>query len=233
MIDGLGKPAPFMNRVVTIAGMLAMLAGPTVAESSAFYIRGDVVSRWAPRRTNSIHHFSGRRQRLAGQQPDLGQNGSRRDVRCRRGLSLRAVPALRGLIGYIPSMALPNGTFNGSSSSATRSNISALVGLANGYLDFAGLFGPLPGNIQFFILGGAGFATVTNGPKATTATAHLQIIQWCDGDEPRLDCRRRLRRAAMVPPDARCHLSLYRSRPTFRRPMADFVLRRAGCADTG
>ncbi len=81
------------------------------------------------------------------------------------GAGYRFAPFLRleGTIGYIPSIEF-NGTFSTSTVTA-RSNVSALVGLATAYLDFAGLFGSLPGNVQPFVLGGAGFANVTNGAE--------------------------------------------------------------------
>ncbi len=151
-------------RIAAVVGTLAVLTGPLAAQTSGFYVRGDVGIALGTA-SNEFDTAPGAYNESLGNnfiwgKPDPG-------VMLDAGVGYRFAPFLRfeGSIGYIPSMAF-NGTFNDPPSSTTRTNIGAVVGLASAYIDFAGLFGRLPGNIQPFILGGAGFATVINGPES-------------------------------------------------------------------
>jgi opacity protein-like surface antigen len=151
-----------MKRLVAVAGMLVVLAGPAVAQSSGIYLRADVglaLGTWSTETDLS----PGAVNASLGTDRISGKTGT--GVMFDVGAGYRFAPFLRleGTIGYIPSIEF-NGTFSSSTVTA-RSNISALVGLATAYVDFAGLFGSLPGNIQPFVLGGAGFATVNNGAE--------------------------------------------------------------------
>lgn len=149
-----------MIRIGMVAGLVVALASPVAAQSTGFYVRGDVGIALGTS-SNEFDTAPGADNASLGNTMIWGRldPGVMFDV----GAGYRFAPFLRfeGSIGYIPSMAF-SGNFNGSSSNTAQASVSALVGLANAYLDFAGLFGRLPGNIQPFVLGGAGFATVTN-----------------------------------------------------------------------
>jgi len=153
-----------IRMILVTVGTLAVVTGPAIAQSGPFYIRGDVgVALGTP--SNEYDTVPSADNASLGSdviwgKPDAG-------VLFDAGIGYRFAPFLRfeGTIGYLPSMAF-NGTFGSNSLATTRSSISALVGLASGYLDFAGLIGPMPGNIQPSILGGVGFATVTNGAES-------------------------------------------------------------------
>ena len=153
-----------MIRILVVAGVLAAVAGPAIAQSGPFYIRGDVgIALGTP--SNEYDTVPSADNASLGSDVIWGRPNP--GVLFDAGIGYRFAPFLRfeGTIGYVPSMAF-NGTFGSSSSATTQSSISALVGLASGYLDLVGLFGPMPGNIQPFILGGVGFANVTNGAES-------------------------------------------------------------------
>jgi opacity protein-like surface antigen len=152
-----------MKRLVAGAGMLVMLAGPAVAQSSGIYLRADVGAAFGTWSTETDLSLTAVNASL-GTDRISGKTGA--GVIFDIGAGYRFAPFLRfeGTVGYIPSIGF-NGNFNSNPSVTARSNISALVGLATAYLDFAGLFGPLPGNIQPFVLGGAGVANVNNGAE--------------------------------------------------------------------
>ncbi len=152
-----------MKGVLAIVGVLAVLAGPAVGQSSGIYLRGDVGVALG---TSSAEADTTPMAANASLGNDMIGGTPNADVMFDVGAGYRFAPFLRfeATIGYIPSMTF-NGTFSSDPTITARSNISALVGLANAYFDIAGLTGPLPGRIQPFILGGVGFATVTNGAE--------------------------------------------------------------------
>jgi opacity protein-like surface antigen len=82
------------------------------------------------------------------------------------GVGFRACPFLRleGTIGYIPSLAF-KGNFGSTPAGYTQGTVSALVGLATANVDITAFTGRLPGGVQPFVLGGLGFATVTNSQE--------------------------------------------------------------------
>ena len=127
-----------------------MLAGPAVAQSSGIYLRADVGLAFGTWSTETDLN-PGAVNASLGTDRISGKTGT--GVMFDVGAGYRFAPFLRleGTIGYIPSMEF-NGTFSTSTVTA-RSNVSALVGLATAYLDFAGLFGSLPGNDPAFCPG--------------------------------------------------------------------------------
>jgi len=159
-----GEREDHLFRTAMIVGTVAAFAGPVAAQTSGFYVRGDIGIALGTS-SNEFDTAPGAYNESLGNNLIWGkpEPGVIFDL----GVGYRFAPFLRveGSVGYIPSMVF-NGTFNDPPSSTTRANISALVGLASAYIDFAGLFGPLPGNIQPFVLGGVGFATVTNGAES-------------------------------------------------------------------
>ena len=79
------------------------------------------------------------------------------------GVGFRASPSLRleGTIAHLPSLAF-KGNFGNNPAGTTQSTVSALVGLATANVDLTAFTGHLPGGLQPFVLGGLGFATLTN-----------------------------------------------------------------------
>lgn len=152
-----------MKSLVAIAGVLAVLGGPAAAQSTGIYIRGDVGAALGAPSTETDTN-PGASNASLGNDLIWGTPGA--SVIFDFGVGYRFAPFLRfeGTIGYIPSMAF-NGTFDSAPTVTARSTLSALVGMASGYLDFAGLLGTLPGNVQPFIVGGVGFANIYNGPE--------------------------------------------------------------------
>lgn len=152
-----------MGRLMSIAGMLAVLGGPAAAQSTGVYIRADVGLAFGTSSTEVDTNPWASNASL-GTTVIWGTHAPSMmfDV----GVGYRFAPFLRfeGSVGYIPSMAF-FGTFDGSPSNTARSSISALVGLATAYVDIDGLVGALPWNIQPFVLGGVGVANVNNGPE--------------------------------------------------------------------
>ena len=65
---------------------------------------------------------------------------------------------------HLPSLAF-KGNFGNNPSGTTQGTVSALVGLATANIDIAAFTGRLPGGLQPFVLGGVGFANVTNSPE--------------------------------------------------------------------
>ena len=151
-----------MKRLIAIAGTLAVLAGPAAAEQSDLYLRANVGAAFGTWSTETDLN-PGAVNASLGPDRIFGSTGTGFifDV----GAGYRFAPFLRfeATIGYLPSIQF-TGTFSSSTVTA-RSTVSALTGLATAYIDFAGLFGPLPGNIQPFVLGGMGFSTIYNGPE--------------------------------------------------------------------
>lgn len=151
-----------MKALLGAVGVLMALAGPVAAQSSEIYLRGDfglVFGTWS----TETDLNPGAANASLGPNPLWGKTGT--GVMVDIGAGYRFAPFLRleGTIGYLPSIEF-NGTFSNSTVTA-RSNISALVGLAAAYIDIAGLIGKLPHDIQPFVLGGAGFATVINSAE--------------------------------------------------------------------
>lgn len=151
-----------MKGLICAAGVLVTLAGPVAAQSSGIYLRGDFGLAFGTWSTETDLN-PGAANASLGFSPLWGKTGT--GVMVDLGAGYRFAPFLRfeGTIGYLPSIEF-NGTF-ASSTVTARSSISALVGLATAYIDIAGLFGKLPYDIQPFVLGGAGFATVFNGSE--------------------------------------------------------------------
>ena len=151
-----------MKRLIATVGTFVVLAGPAVAETSDIYLRANVGAAFGTWSTENDLN-PGAVNASLGLDRINGSTGTGFifDV----GAGYRFAPFLRfeATIGYLPSIQF-TGTFSSSNVTA-RSTVSALTGLATAYIDFAGLFGPLPGNIQPFVLGGAGFSTVNNGPE--------------------------------------------------------------------
>ena len=59
----------------------------------------------------------------------------------------------------------PRAKYTTKPAATTQSTVSALVVLATANIDIAAFTGRLPGGLQPFVLGGVGFATVTNGQE--------------------------------------------------------------------
>ena len=68
------------------------------------------------------------------------------------------------VIGDSHSLAF-KGNFGNNPSGTAQNTVSALVGLATASIDIAAFTGRLPGGVQPFVLGGLGFATITNGQE--------------------------------------------------------------------
>lgn len=152
-----------MKCIVAVAAGLVLAANAAVAQSSRFYIRGDLGLALG---TPSPETDTDPGSPIASLGPDTINGTLGTGVMFDMGVGFRAFSFLRleATIGYIPSLSI-KGTFGSNGASTTQGSVGALVGLAAANLDVAALTGPLPGGLQPFVLGGIGFANVTNSAE--------------------------------------------------------------------
>jgi opacity protein-like surface antigen len=150
-----------MKCIVALAVGLLLAANTADAQTSRFYVRGDLGLALG---TPSVETDTNPGSPIASLGPDTINGTLGTGAMFDMGVGLRAFSFLRfeGSLGFIPSFAF-KGSF-GSSSGATvaQGTVDALVGLATANIDLTALTGPLPGGLQPFVLGGVGFANVTN-----------------------------------------------------------------------
>jgi opacity protein-like surface antigen len=150
-----------MIRVLVFAAAFTLAAAHAAnAQSSRFYLRGDLgLVLGTPAVETDVDPGSA----IASLGPTTINGTYGTGMMFDAGAGFRAFPFLRleGTIGYIPSLAF-KGNFGNTPAAYTQGTVSALVGLATANVDIAGFTGPLPGGVQPFVLGGLGFATVTN-----------------------------------------------------------------------
>jgi opacity protein-like surface antigen len=161
MIDP-GGEAP-MTRVLLFAMALLFAAQGADAQSSRFYLRGDLgLVLGTPAVETDVDPGSA----IASLGPTTINGTYGTGMMFDAGVGFRALPFLRleGTIGYLPSLAF-KGNFGNTPSATTQGTVSALVGLATANVDLSAFTGRLPGGIQPFLLGGLGVATVTNSPE--------------------------------------------------------------------
>lgn len=150
-------------KCIAIAAGLLLAAHAAAAQTSRFYIRGDVGLALG---TPSVETDTDPGSPIASLGPTTINGTFGTGVMFDAGVGFRAFPFLRleGTIGYLPSLAF-KGNFGNNPSGTTQGTVSALVGLATANIDIAAFTGRLPGGLQPFVLGGVGFATVTNSPE--------------------------------------------------------------------
>jgi len=161
MIDP-GGEAP-LARVLLFAMAFLFAAQGAEAQSSRFYLRGDLALVLG---TPAVETDTDPGSAIASLGPTTINGNYGTGMMFDAGVGFRAFPFLRleGTIGYIPSLAF-KGNFGNNPSATTQGTLSALVGLATANIDITGFTGRLPGGVQPFVLGGLGFATVTNGQE--------------------------------------------------------------------
>jgi opacity protein-like surface antigen len=148
-----------MTRVLLFA-MALLLADAAHAQSSRFYLRGDLgLVLGTPAVETDVD--PGSAIASLGATTINGNYGT--GMMFDAGVGFRAFPFLRleGTIGYLPSLSF-KGNFGNTPAATTQGSVSALVGLASANLDIAAFTGRLPGGLQPFVMGGLGFATVTS-----------------------------------------------------------------------
>jgi len=152
-----------MKCIALAAGLLLAVVTTATAQTSRFYLRGDIGLALG---TPSVETDTDPGSAIASLGPTTINGNFGTGMMFDGGVGFRAFPFLRleGTIGYIPSLAF-KGNFGNTPSSTTQGTVSALVGLATANVDIAGFTGRLPGGLQPFVLGGLGFATVTNGQE--------------------------------------------------------------------
>lgn len=150
-------------KCIAIAASLVLAVHAAAAQTSRFYLRGDLGLALG---TPSVETDTDPGSAIAslGSTTINGTFGT--GVMFDAGVGFRAFPFLRleGTIGYIPSLAV-KGNFGNTPAAYTQGTVSALVGLATANLDITAFTGRLPGGLQPFVLGGLGFATVTNSQE--------------------------------------------------------------------
>jgi opacity protein-like surface antigen len=148
-----------MTRVLLFA-MALLLADAAHAQSSRFYLRGDLgLVLGTPAVETDVD--PGSAIASLGATTINGNYGT--GMMFDAGVGFRAFPFLRleGMVGYLPSLSF-KGNFGNTPAATTQGSVSALVGLASANLDIAAFTGRLPGGLQPFVMGGLGFATVTS-----------------------------------------------------------------------
>jgi opacity protein-like surface antigen len=157
-----------MKCIALAAGLLLAVVTTANAQTSndlasRFYLRGDIGLALG---TPSVETDTDPGSAIASLGPTTINGTSGTGMMFDGGVGFRAFPFLRleGTIGYIPSLAF-KGNFGNTPGVTTQSTVSALVGLATANLDIAALTGRLPGGVQPIVLGGLGFATVTNSAE--------------------------------------------------------------------
>ena len=150
-------------KCIAIAAGLLLAATAAHAQTSRFYLRGDIGLALG---TPSVETDTDPGSAIASLGPTTINGNFGTGMMFDAGVGLQAFPFLRleGTIGYIPSLAF-KGNFGNNPSTSSQSTVSALVGLATANVDIAAFTGRLPGGLQPFVLGGLGFATVTNGQE--------------------------------------------------------------------
>jgi len=149
-----------MIRVLAFAAAFALVGSAASAQSSRFYLRGDLgLVLGTPAVETDVDPGSA----VASLGPTTINGTYGTGMMFDAGVGFRAFSFLRleGTIGYLPSLAF-KGNFGNTPAAYTQGTVSALVGLASANVDIAALTGRLPGGVQPFVLGGLGFATVTN-----------------------------------------------------------------------
>lgn len=161
MIDP-GGGAP-LARVLLFAMAFLFAVHGAEAQSSRFYLRGDLaLVLGAP----AVETDTDPGSAIASLGPTTINGNYGTGMMFDAGVGFRAFPFLRleGTIGYLPSLAF-KGNFGNNPSATTQGTASALIGLATANVDITAFTGRLPGGVQPFVLGGLGFATVTNGQE--------------------------------------------------------------------
>jgi opacity protein-like surface antigen len=152
-----------MIRVLFLTAAFALANHAASAQSSRFYLRGDLgLALGTPSVETDVDPGSA----IASLGPSTINGTFGTGMMFDAGVGFRAFPFLRleGTIGYLPSLAF-KGNFGNTPAATTQGTVSALVGLATADIDIAAFTGRLPGGLQPFVLGGIGFATVTNGQE--------------------------------------------------------------------
>jgi opacity protein-like surface antigen len=150
-----------MARVLLFAAAFLFVADAATAQSSRFYVRGDLgLALGTPSVETDTNPGSATASLGADTINGTFGNGMIFDA----GVGYRAFSFLRleGSIGYIPNLTF-GGAFGSTTSSTTYGNVSALIGFATANFDLTALTGRLPGGFQPFVLGGVGFANIANG----------------------------------------------------------------------
>jgi len=149
-----------MKCILSVAIGLALAIPGANAQTSRFYLRGDLGLALG---TPSVETDTNPASPIASLGSDTINGTFGTGVMFDMGVGFRAFSFLRleGTIGYIPSLAY-KGAFGSSGATTTQGSVSALVGLATANIDLAAFTGPLPGGLQPYLLGGVGFANVTN-----------------------------------------------------------------------
>jgi opacity protein-like surface antigen len=152
-----------MKCIVAITMGLLFAAGAAQAQTSRFYLRGDLGLALG---TPSVETDTDPGSTIASLGPTTINGTFGTGMMFDAGVGFRAFPFLRleGTIGYLPSLAF-KGNFGSNPAGYTQGTVSALVGLATANVDIADVTGRLPGGLQPFVLGGVGFASVTNGQE--------------------------------------------------------------------
>ncbi|HEY4169581.1 MAG TPA: outer membrane beta-barrel protein [Reyranella sp.] len=149
-----------MIRVLIFVAAFALAAHAANAQTSRFYLRGDLgLVLGTPAVETDVDPGSA----IASLGPTTINGTYGTGMMFDAGVGFRAFPFLRleGTIGYLPSLAF-KGNFGNTPSGTTQSTLSALVGLATANVDLTAFTGRLPGGLQPFVLGGLGFAAITN-----------------------------------------------------------------------
>ena len=152
-----------MFRVLLFVAAFALAAHAAHAQTSRFYLRGDLgLVLGTPAVETDVDPGSA----VASLGPTTINGNYGTGMMFDAGVGFRASPSLRleGTIAHLPSLAF-KGNFGNNPAGTTQSTVSALVGLATANVDLTAFTGHLPGGLQPFVLGGLGFATVTNGQE--------------------------------------------------------------------
>jgi opacity protein-like surface antigen len=150
-------------KCIAIAAGLLLAATAADAQTSRFYLRGDIGLALG---TPSVETDTDPGSAIASLGPTTINGNVGTGMMFDAGVGFQPFSFLRleGTIGYIPSLAF-KGNFGNNPSGTAQGTVSALVGLATANIDIAAFTGRLPGGVQPFVLGGLGFATVTNGQE--------------------------------------------------------------------
>jgi opacity protein-like surface antigen len=149
-----------MARVLLFA-MALLLANAAHAQSSRFYLRGDLgLALGTPAVETDVDPGSA----IASLGTDTVNGTFGTGAIFDAGVGYRVFSFLRleGSVGYIPNLAF-KGNFGSTPSNYAQGNVSALIGLATANFELTALTGRLPGGLQPFVLGGVGFANIANG----------------------------------------------------------------------
>ncbi len=149
-----------MVRVLLFVAAFALAAHAANAQTSRFYLRGDIGLVLG---TSAVETDVDPGSPIASLGPTTINGNYGTGMMFDAGVGFRAFPFLRleGTMGYLPSLAF-KGNFGNNPSGTTQATVSALVGLATANVDLTAFTGRLPGGVQPFVLGGLGFATLTN-----------------------------------------------------------------------